>query len=701
MGPIPRELFKLANLTDLDLSSNSLSGPLPPEIGKLTSLTSLDLSNNSLSGPLPPEISKLTSLSDVRFENNGIYGPIPRGLGNLTKLEWLSLYDNKVSGPIPPEIGKLTKLTYLFLDNNNLSGPIPAEMAHLTSLTSLGISNNSLSGPIPLELGNMKNLSLLGIYNNKLSGPIPSQLGSLTNLGATLDLSSNRLSGRIPSELANLLKLKWLYLSDNLLSGAIPRELVNLTRLQLLDLSSNKLSGPIPSELGGLKKMVALHLHDNYFSGRIPPELGNLPELNYLDVSNNSLAGPIPPEFSNLSNLYHLFLARNQLSGPIPNLSQVRELDLTHNILSQPIPNGILSSNLTVLKLDDLAPSSLSDLPHLVTVSLGKNQSVSKLDLSGAPPSCRLVEWMGSGPSEILFWDACTGKSTGCAIDLTHASSKPKLSRSTKRGACLGKVSIFLQGEPPTLETETFQDAKGTFVRSQYLANKYGNYFLNSSSFLSEVYLGPFGLTYTGVGVTRVRNGNLCGNPEAKRVAVAAYGAFATALAAATAVIWIGARWRRRVKGSGAVDYGAGWYLAVLEYFWRVVSSIVPVLDFVTDCLVLSDVWGAWPMWVILGSILAPIAVAALLMARSWTWPCKFRFRDVRLRWLWRPVEVARKSVDPGEGGTRAWLTTAALWPLAVMGVLFQDALAFLDKLGVHVAAATGRCSSGATTTPG
>ncbi|MDI7238051.1 leucine-rich repeat domain-containing protein, partial [Leptospira santarosai] len=65
---LPKEIGKLQNLRDLDLSSNQLM-TLPKEIGKLQNLQKLNLTRNRLAN-LPEEIGKLQNLQELHLENN-------------------------------------------------------------------------------------------------------------------------------------------------------------------------------------------------------------------------------------------------------------------------------------------------------------------------------------------------------------------------------------------------------------------------------------------------------------------------------------------------------------------------------------------------------------------------------------------------------------------------------------------------------
>ena len=219
-GPIPPELGKLINLTDMRLERNQLTGPIPPELGKLTRLTFLWLHENQLTGPISPGLSKLTKLTHFGLNRNQLAGAIPPELGQITNLTGLWLSGNELVGPIPPELGKLTNLTSLSLAENQLDGEIPAELGQPTNLTSLSLGGNQLDGEIPHELGQLTNLTSLSLNENLLTGTIPAKLGRLTDL-TSLRLNGNRLTGKLPRGLKRL-RLTLLAL-DPSISGLSPR----------------------------------------------------------------------------------------------------------------------------------------------------------------------------------------------------------------------------------------------------------------------------------------------------------------------------------------------------------------------------------------------------------------------------------------------------------------------------------------------
>ena len=137
-------------------------------------------------------------VTQLELTSRSLSGSIPAELGDLENLTVLSIGDNSLSGSIPAELGDLSNLTRLTLSINSLTGSIPKELGNLSNLTSLAMFSNSLTGSIPVELGDLSNLTLLNLSDNSLTGSIPKELGNLTNLTIGILLDGNSLTGCIP-----------------------------------------------------------------------------------------------------------------------------------------------------------------------------------------------------------------------------------------------------------------------------------------------------------------------------------------------------------------------------------------------------------------------------------------------------------------------------------------------------------------------
>lgn len=321
-GTVPKELFRLQNLGQLDLQYNALTGKLPAQIGNGSSspLFRLLLNNNNFTGNLlPQQAESLPALQQVNFEYNQFSGSLPNQLGNSTLLIVLSAYRNLLEGSIPPSFGQLSRLEHLILDNNQLSGPFPSSLSNCTRLTNVSLNNNLLQGGI--LAANLPNMLYFDLSNNRLSGIIPPQLGAMTQV-EIIDLSFNNLSGSLPASLASCVNLYYLNLSSNKLTGSIPSNLgTSLQSLLVLNLSQNSISGQIPQELGNLTSLQKLDLSFNSLSGEIPDSLQNLHALSFLNVSYNNLEGAIPNTGPFLSFTPSSFLGNPRLCGSLLHIS--------------------------------------------------------------------------------------------------------------------------------------------------------------------------------------------------------------------------------------------------------------------------------------------------------------------------------------------------------------------------------------------
>ena len=176
-------------MVSLNLSHNLLIGPLPRTLGCLTNLTLLSLASNQINGSIPLEIGNMRKLRHLDLHNNSLAGLIPSTIGCLTELVFLDFSVNNLVGSIPPYLGHSTNLRYLDIHSNQINGSINSTIADLLLLEKLDLSSNYIFGIIPLELSQLTQLRYLNISLNKLSGN-----GFSLKAISVLDLSHNNLS---------------------------------------------------------------------------------------------------------------------------------------------------------------------------------------------------------------------------------------------------------------------------------------------------------------------------------------------------------------------------------------------------------------------------------------------------------------------------------------------------------------------------
>ena len=97
-------------VTDLALSSESLSGTIPAELGTLFELSTLDLSSNSLTGSIPRELGLLYNLTEIKLSGNSLTGCMPVALKDVSKndLSTLNLLYCRPPAPAAPTAGTAT-----------------------------------------------------------------------------------------------------------------------------------------------------------------------------------------------------------------------------------------------------------------------------------------------------------------------------------------------------------------------------------------------------------------------------------------------------------------------------------------------------------------------------------------------------------------------------------------------------------------
>lgn len=383
----PEFVQNLQHLSDLDLSNNNIKGRVPKWIWKLPRLMNLNLSSNSFtrlersSNDVPVQEILMLDLSSNAFQGplvippvtteamlvskNNFTGKIPRSICRHRFLNVLDLSNNNFTGSIPRCLRNLNEyLSVLNLRYNQLTGNIPEIFTNATELTSLDLSHNGFVGTLPRSLKDCPVLEVLNVGSNKIDDAFPFWLSSLPKLKVMvlrnnrfkgllyrprhsfgypnlqiIDIANNHFTGNLPSYYFaewNMTTSKdfkgFRYIGDGgsyyhdsmvLISKGVEMKLERIfTLLTAIDFSGNKLQGMIPESVGLLKDLIVLNLSSNVFTGNIPSSLANLTELESLDLSHNKLSGHIPPALGGLTSISNITVSHNQLVGPIPQSTQ-------------------------------------------------------------------------------------------------------------------------------------------------------------------------------------------------------------------------------------------------------------------------------------------------------------------------------------------------------------------------------------------
>jgi Leucine-rich repeat (LRR) protein len=120
-GKLP-EPFPLQHLIIFAIANNHIDGTLPDLSGSAPLLRELDLSNQKgedrwgLNGTISTEIFKLIDLTVLNLAGNNLSGEIPASIGSLAHLKELNISFNALNKQIPFELGRLIGML-LGIDN--------------------------------------------------------------------------------------------------------------------------------------------------------------------------------------------------------------------------------------------------------------------------------------------------------------------------------------------------------------------------------------------------------------------------------------------------------------------------------------------------------------------------------------------------------------------------------------------------------
>ncbi|XP_042496911.1 leucine-rich repeat receptor-like serine/threonine-protein kinase BAM1 [Macadamia integrifolia] len=193
-GIIPKGLFGLPKLAQVELQDNYLEGSFPKTDSVTVNLGQISLSNNQLTGSLPPSVGNFSGVQKLLLDGNMFSVRIPLEIGKLQQLSKMDFSSNKFSGPIAPEVSQCKSLTFIYLSYNELSGEIPPEITSMRILNYLNLSSNHLVGGIPPSISTMQSLTSVDFSNNNLSGLVPGT-GQFSYFNSTSFVGNPELCG--------------------------------------------------------------------------------------------------------------------------------------------------------------------------------------------------------------------------------------------------------------------------------------------------------------------------------------------------------------------------------------------------------------------------------------------------------------------------------------------------------------------------
>ncbi|XP_068190497.1 malignant fibrous histiocytoma-amplified sequence 1 homolog isoform X2 [Antennarius striatus] len=277
---VPRVLFELGHLVELDMSHNLLRS-FPEGVGQLKALKKLCISHNKIQN-LPSQIGALQFLEELDISFNDLHD-LPRSFSSLTKLRTLDADHNKLNR-FPPEILALSEMEELDCSGNKFE-TLPADIRKLQLVKILWLS--SLHMPVlPDMFCHLHNLESLMLDGNNLTS-LPPTFSHLQRL-KMINLSSNDFEN-FPQVILSITGLEELYMSRNKLTH-IPEEIGQLVALVNLWLDNNGITY-LPDSIVDLEKLEELVLQGNQIA-ILPENFGNLSKVNIWKVKDNPLIQP-------------------------------------------------------------------------------------------------------------------------------------------------------------------------------------------------------------------------------------------------------------------------------------------------------------------------------------------------------------------------------------------------------------------------
>ncbi|KAL4220312.1 hypothetical protein ACF0H5_020719 [Mactra antiquata] len=376
---IPADAFSSTNMSEIDLTANSIS---LVETGAFNGLTSvlqrLKLANNSLTD-LPLAITSIQNLIELDVSWNPIPGhraghghshgsdgltdTIMRSIGkNLRKFSFGSRHMTSW----PETLDHLNRLEELTVTGINL--PYwPAQCFHgfEHTLTSLTIDGAILEA-VPLGISFLDHLKILHLNNLNVSpnfGDDSMISAPFSTLSSTLEELSLRYDGltTFPEGIQDLRKLTRLILDGNNL------EFVSDEAIKLL-INSN---------------VSYLSLQDCNLK-RIPGAISNLRNLKELDLSNNKIRSIESTDLRHLSSLNTLSLNLNPLIYISDNFSCGLDALRTFNLIDTSLREITKSfKNLVTLRKLDLSNSKIDCTCDLTWINYWINCRGASVQLIG------------------------------------------------------------------------------------------------------------------------------------------------------------------------------------------------------------------------------------------------------------------------------------------------------------------------------
>lgn len=317
-------LFQLCvNVTELDLSGNTIRNITDGAFRYLQGLKILSLSQNKLSS-VPAATRNIPTLEELDLSKNDIKTLECHDFVNLTKLRKLSLHQNSISTLKECVFMGLIQLQVLKLQNNSISKIEGAFKKYLPNLRQLRLNINKLTAIKRGEFMGLRSLQNLTLNENQINRLENGSFDGLMNL-IELQLQINKIQKESINNdvFKDLINLKTLDLRDNIIkygdsTHVTPPPFTSLSSLETLVILGNSRRGKsqLPCNfLQGLINLLVFNARNCQLLSLHKDTFSYTPQLQSLDISSNDLMDLSPDLFSPIQNLKILYISRTSLQS--------------------------------------------------------------------------------------------------------------------------------------------------------------------------------------------------------------------------------------------------------------------------------------------------------------------------------------------------------------------------------------------------
>uniref|UniRef100_A0A3Q1ESV2 Toll-like receptor 22 n=1 Tax=Acanthochromis polyacanthus TaxID=80966 RepID=A0A3Q1ESV2_9TELE len=381
---------KIPSLRSLDVAVCQIETIDDNLLRSCSQLTELILSSNSLSEMSEHSLQSLTQLSLLQLHGNYL-SKVPRALRGLSTLDVLDLSSNIISELDCLDFKNLTRLTEVNLNHNRISSLQGCVFENLNDLKVLNMGQNAIFTIQNAFKISLRRLESLNLHSSVL---VKLKQGDFRNLSSLcfLDLEADTAIAMDYGIFDGLDHLQNLSLSVGSYQKDFFRGLSHLEYLTLhltfaWILQSSELNNEPPfSNLPNLKKLV-LKVYDKFTTHISPSLLSGLKSLEYLMTEKFFVRSVHPDTFKYTPQLKGLQIIHSdllyltpELFWPIPNL---KALDLSDNELRS--LDFLAQENLLALSWLKLSNNKLSIINETLLHSL---PALTYLDLTGNPLTC-------------------------------------------------------------------------------------------------------------------------------------------------------------------------------------------------------------------------------------------------------------------------------------------------------------------------